>query len=509
MRKTILCLMMLLLLAVAMPALAETYVLDEIYGSIEIPDSYIVLMENNLNSYADWLESRGTTAEETASDFARRGVLLQAWTAEYDACFELRAIQNERSHMIFDVNEQSSEVRGAYRTSHYPKNEYEGYGFTTSEWNNTPNGRFLVLRYTRRDNGEILYRGFMRRTIRNGYEIDFDMQIYDRATTNRDNTNLNTIWDSFNFIEVLPLPPAASAKINITDAPPEETNDQSFEIEGTASEGVTFTAVVMGLSYPEPLVSSVTVGRNGRLSMPITLPREGVFLITMTAEYQGEDVLEVAYPVTYQRTLLTINMTTRPDAVVMEDEVVFSGTSEPGASIQVFLNGADVMTRRVNTAGKFSVTLDVDEEGEYEAILVFSRKGLADRRITIHFTRRWTQEDMQRYLRNQAIAPSYRQLTNNMQNYEGRIMGYRAYIIDISQSGADYVVRMALTRSNGEYSNYILVTTVEQPAFAPGERVMMYGTCAGLSLGTGTEGEEETNTENYPCFELLLFSSLS
>lgn len=33
---------------------------------------------------------------------------------EGDACFELRAVQNERSASIFDVNEQTSDVRGVY-----------------------------------------------------------------------------------------------------------------------------------------------------------------------------------------------------------------------------------------------------------------------------------------------------------------------------------------------------------------------------------------------------------
>ena len=50
----------------------------------------------------------------------------------------------------------------------------------------------------------------MRRTIRNGYEIDFDMQIYGRSTTNKDNTNLNKIWETFTFVEV--LPPAAQGQ---------------------------------------------------------------------------------------------------------------------------------------------------------------------------------------------------------------------------------------------------------------------------------------------------------
>ena len=277
MRKVVPCLLLLLLLLACAPALAETYVFDQLYATMEMPEGYIVLTPDNLADYADWLEARGSSLEETTNDFLARGVLLQAWTEENDACFELRAVQNERSESIFDVNEQTSDVRGTYRTSHYPKNEYEGYEFTTSEWKNTDNGRFLVLRYTRRDNGEILYRGFMRRTIRNGYEIDFDMQIYGRSTTNKDNTNLNKIWETFTFVEVLPLPPKASAKINISDVPPTETNEQEFEIEGTAAEGVSLTAVVMGLSYPEPIVTEVTVGKNGKFALPINLPREGVF----------------------------------------------------------------------------------------------------------------------------------------------------------------------------------------------------------------------------------------
>ena len=507
MRKAIPCLLLLLLLLACAPALAETYVFDQLYATMEMPEGYIVLTPDNLTDYAAWLEARGSSTEKATNDFLARGVLLQAWTEEGDACFELRAEQNERSASIFDVNEQTTEVRGAYRTSHYPKNEYEGYDFTTSEWKNTDNGRFLVLRYTRRDNGEILYRGFMRRTIRNGYEIDFDMQIYGRSVTNKDNTNLNKIWETFTFVEVLPLPPKASAKINISDAPPAETNEQEFEIEGTAAEGVTLTAVVMGLSYPEPIVTEATAGKNGEFSLPISLPREGVFLITITGEYQGEEVVELAYPVTYQRTLLTVNFTSKPGDTVSQDEVEFAGTAEPGATIQIFLNGEDVMTKKVTSAGKFSFSLDAEEEGTYEAVLAFSKKGLADRRFTFSFTRKWTEEDMMDYLNKQAISPSYSQLIDKMEGYEGRIMDYKAYITDISESGDVYIIRMALNRKNDEYSNIILVTSDEKPNFQVDERVMMYGTCAGMSLSTGVEGEEESS-ESYPCFELLLFATL-
>ncbi len=512
MRKALLCLLVLVLVLVCAPAVAEIYVFDALFASMEVPDSYVVLTEKNIADYADWLEARGTSTEEVTNDFLRRGVLLQAWTESYDACFELRATQDERTQSVFDINEQSEDVRRSYRTSHSPDNEYPGYEFSSSEWKNTENGRFLVLRYVRRDNGEILYRGLMRRTIRNGYQIDFDMQVYGRAVTNKDNSNLNAIWQSFNFIEIKPLPPSASAKINISNAPPTETNAQTFDIEGTAAEGVKLTAVVMGLSYPEPVVSEAVVGKNGKFKLPIQLPREGVFLITITGEYQDQDVVELAYPVTYQRTLLTVNFVEQPGETLKQKELVFSGTAEPGANIQVFFNGAVAMEKRVTSAGKFTVELDVDEEGEYEAILVFSKKGLADRRFTFQFTRKWSETDMMNHLRKQAIKPSYKQLINNMQAYEGRVMGYRAYITDISQSGDVYIIRMALNKTGSKYSNIIMVTSSEQPSFSVGERVMMYGTCAGMTLSTGLEGEEETggnSEENLPCFDLLMFVALN
>lgn len=507
MRKSLLWLFLLLALLVCTPAFAEIYVFDDLFASMEVPDDYVVLTESNMVNYADWLEARGTTLEDTMNDFARRGVLLQAWAETGDACFELRATQDERSLLVFDVNEQTTTFRGQYRTSHYPNNEHNGYDFSASEWKNTDQGRFLVLRYVRRDGGEVLYRGLMRRTIRNGYEIDFDMQIYGRGVVTKDNTNLNKIWETFKFIEVFPLPPAAAAKINITDAPPQETNEQTFNIEGTAASGVSLTAVTMGLSYPEPIVTKVEVGKNEKFSLPITLPREGVFLITVTGENEGEEVVELAYPVTYQRTMLAVNFTKKPDAVVKEDTVTIAGTSEPGATIQVMVDGETVPGKRVTSAGKFSINVTVKEEGQHDVLLIFNKKGLADRRFTISFNRKWTDNDMMKYLSQQAINPTYSGLKNNIQKYEGRIVGYRAYIMDVAQSGDEYIITMALTRKNGKYSNYILVASDSEPSFQTGERVMMYGTCEGMSLSTGTEEDDETEA-SYPCFALLLFAAL-
>ena len=508
MRKILFVLTLILAVCFCAAATAETYIIDEIKASLDIPSEYVVLTESNLSNYDQWLRARGSSMEETLADFRARGVKLQAWADENTRCFEVRAIKNQRIDMIYDVNEQSEAVRRDYRTSHYPNNEYEGYDFASSEWKNTgENGRFLILKYVMRDSSEILYRGLMRRTIRNGYQIDLDMQVYGRKTTDTDNSKLNKIWNTFKFIDIDPLPPKAAAKISFTSEPPEETNQKSFTIAGSAEAGVKFTAVLMRLNDPAPVVVEAVANKNKTFSLPINLPKDGVYVITLTAEYHENEVLELIYPVTYQSTLLAVNFTSEPGNVATQEQVKFAGTAEPGASMQVLVNGEAFVDKKVTAEGKFSVTVEAPEEGPYEVALIFSKKGLADRRFSYSFTRKWTDGDMMAYLQKQSISPTYTQLLSGMANYEGRIMAFKSYILDISPSGDEYIIRMAMNRKNGQYYNIFLVTTDDEPSFGVGERVMMYGTCEGMSLSTGTV-EDDVEEESYPCFALLLFATL-
>ncbi len=505
--------LMMSLIFISLAAQAETYVLDPLMATVDIPDTYIVVTPDNIATRADWLAEQGTTSEETVNDMLKRGVLLQAWDQEDTARrFELTATQDEQTALVFDVNEQTEDYRRSYRTSFYPKNEYtsEGYTFSTSNWKNADNGRFLILEYIMRKYGEIDHRGFMRRTIRNGYEITLDMQVYGRRTATKDNTALNKIWDSFKFVEVLDLPATAKAQINITSVPPQETNVADFDITGTAAEGVKFTAVVMGLNYPTPIVSEVEVGRDGKFSIPISIPREGVFMITVTAVYGGENITELAYPITYSRTLLSVNIQSDIPDVVSTDSVTIQGTAEPRAEIQIFVNDELYGTDRVSTEGRFTLELDTSDEGAYNVVLAFSKQDLADRRINLTFSRSWSTEDMVDRIKGDSVSPNYATLTDNIARYDGRTINYRAYLVDVTQSGDDWIYKMALNKSGDTYSNFILVIAQEEPGYDIGTRLMMYGTSVGMSVSTGeqTAEGEATDGESYPCFDLLLFVPL-
>ena len=50
MRKAIPCLLLLLLLLACAPALAETYVFDQLYATMEMPEGYIVLTPDNTST---------------------------------------------------------------------------------------------------------------------------------------------------------------------------------------------------------------------------------------------------------------------------------------------------------------------------------------------------------------------------------------------------------------------------------------------------------------------------
>lgn len=511
MRKWLFAAALALLMLLTVGAQAETYVLDEIYATIDIPESYTVVMNpDNLDIYATWLESRGMNVEDLRADFARRGVLLQCWAEDGVTCLEITARKDDRINGIFDVNQQSEDMRASYRLSHYPRNEYlgEGYDFSSSSWTKLEGDRYLALKYVHRNGGEVINKGFMRRTIYNGYEITLDLQVYGRNATDKDNNALNKVWKTLAFVETLPMPAVASAKINITTTPPEETNDRDFHIKGTAASGVSFTAVVMGMSYDGSILYEDTVDKSGKFDIPIELPKEGVFLITFFAEYEGEEVLELAYPVTYQRMLLMVNLDADVPADLTSDSLTLTGDSVAGAEIQVFLDGEAADSKRVNGEGRFKVSLDVDEEGPHELVLVFSKKGLSDRRLVYHFNRKWTDDDMLNYLKKHAVKPTYANLIKKAKDYEGNIVGFKAYLLDASQNGDGWLIRMALTRDEGRYKNIILVTANEEPSFESGDRVMMYGTYAGVSLSVSGDENEDAEEENLPLFELLLFATL-
>ena len=218
-------------------------------------------------------------------------------------------------------------------------------------------------------------------------------------------------------------------------------------------------------------------------------------------------MVELAYPVTYSRTLLPVVLKNDVPDSIETDTLTIAGTSQPGASVQLFLNSEAIGTKKVTSEGKFSIDFTLKQEGVYEIGLVFSKKNLSDRRLVYTVTRKWSDADTLKQLKKEAVKPGYATLIQKISGYEGKTMGYNAYFLSAEESGGYWVARMALTKKSGNYSDIILVTCKEEPSYQEGQRITMYGTCTGMSLGSA-DGDGES-AESYPCFDLLMFAEIA
>lgn len=505
MRKTLGVLLALLLLLACSAAAAETLSFIDIAAHCTLPDSYIVLTPTNLAQHPEWLENHETTQETLLADWAARGVLAQAWTVEDDACLEITAVQDDRALQYYDIDQQSTDVRKTFRQSHTNGTYYkaDGYTYESAEWKRSNSiGRFLVLKYKRATPDGLSYRGYQRRTIRNGYTITLDYQVYGRGLKTADNTALNKVMDTWGFDEIKEKPANVVSKVAFTAKPPIETTTGKFTVSGTADAGIHLTGVAMRMSAADKVQVEATAGKSGKFEMDVQLPSEGVWLMTVTVDNAGTVTEEVVFDITtYQKTLLTVNMDAPLPTVLTEDKLVISGKTMKGTTVQCLAGDGYQKQITTNNSGAYKFTIDTSNEGVYDLVLVFQKKGYSTRRFTSTATRSLSQQDIMERAREDAVKPGYSTLVEKIKGYTGRTLTYKLYITSISKSGDEWVVFAAMRSTNSGYKDVVVVTTTEEPKVEVGSQHRIYGTCAGTYL---VQNDEEGD-KYYPCIELLFW----
>jgi len=503
MRKTLFICLLLGMLLIALPAMAEVFTFDDVHLSIEIPADYTVITAENAAANAHFLLSKGYNADEVPEIFAEEGVRFKAYAPSGDACFQLICVQDVDAQRYFDIDQQSAKERAAWRKEHLKGETYTimGIKYTDGTWKKTTKyGRVMQLRYTQKEGDEIVSRGYQRKTIKNGYTITFDWQVTGRTLKSADNAALNKIMSTVSIYETQPVPATAVGALAFTDIPPEETNTAKFNIKGTGRSGLKITATQLRLSSTDAKIITATVNKKGNFTMPVTLPAEGVYMLTLTVENGEALVEEIAYPpITYKSTLLPVNVLQGVPTQITTDKLTITGTSIKGAKIQL-LYGDTNKTVTVGGGGTFTFKVDTAKEGVYDFTLVASKKGCETRRFSYTGTRSFTQEESQSALRKGAVKPGYKNLVNKITGYDGRVMVYTPHITKIEQNGADWLITMALTRlKTGEYRDIIMVSMKDEPSFTVGASYKMYLRCIGMYTVLSESGGETA----YPHFEFL------
>ena len=501
MKKTALLLLVLLGLVLCAGASAQTFSFRDIYATVDVPDTFELMMPDTLNLHQKWVSSHGATVDELAAQWKDEGILLVGATKDDSVRLVISAVQDEDAKKYFDLDQQENKVRTAYRAKHL-KDGYadDGYHFSSAEWKKASQyGRFLSLKY-RRTVGESSYRGYARKTVRNGYTIMVDYQVYGRTLKNKDNTALEAVMKTFSFTQVLTRPAEAS-EVTITAVPPAETSTGKFTVTGTCDPGIRVQGVVMRMSSNDKVLVETNADKKGKFSLDVKLSSQGVWLMTLTASSGSDVIKELVFdPTTYSETLLPVTLDAEPSGSVTSDELILAGTTIKGVQVQCLAGSSFDKQVRTNNNGRFRFKIPTKQEGEYDIVLVLQKKGYNTRRFTFKVTREITEAARLASLKKSAVKPAYSTLTKKLKGYTGRVMGYNLYVIDGNQVGDEFIMTMAMTSTKSGYKNLVYVMMKEDPGFAVGTRHKMYGTCTGeYTVGNG----EKDLT--YPCFDLLFW----
>ncbi len=504
MRKLFFFLLLLVSLTLCTAAQADVFTFNDFSATCEIPSGkYTVITQETLDANAEFLALQGLTVDAAQADWEARGVVLQAWTGSGDVCIELSAAQDQFAQAYYDVNQVSEAERKTYRLGHSSdKDGYyraQGYDYTSAVWKNTAKtGRFLQLEYTRTVNGKT-YRGYARKTVRNGYSIHLDYQVHGRSVKTADKNALEDIMDTWAFLEVFPRPATSVSSLVFSSKPPQETSTGKFTLEGTGAPGLQIIGVVMRMSVAEPTQFTTTIGKNGKFDLDVRLPAEGYWMMTYTVVNGDTVVEEGAFePITYQKTLLAVSLNGKLPTVLTGNELVISGITMPKTKVQCIVDGRYQKQITANSAGEFSFTIDTSGEGAYIITLTFQKKGYATRRFRSEASRTYTEDDLRQKVRDEAVKPSYSNLTKKIEGYTGRYMVYTLEIERVEKTSTGYLTFAGMSKNkSGVYKDRVVIRSSEEPPYTDGAKVRLYLKCLGTYDVVSDEG-----TNSYPYFDL-------
>ncbi len=512
MRKQIAIMLLVLLMALSSAGLTEegvSYRFDDISAALSLPTGVYdtVLTPDTLKANEAFILSQGGTVESYGIAFSTKGTLLKAFDTKNGRILSISALKTDDSKQYFNINKHTPEARASYRRSHSAGDSYSvlGYYYNSVEWKNFRDvGRWLMLRYDFRQEGEIVSRGYQRRTIYNGYTITLDMEVPgSRPLKGADNTALNKVFGTFRFTATLPLP-ALPVAFNEKVTAPSETSEPSFTMTGNTEPGAMLTAVVGSFSTAQTQVIEVAARKNGNYSLSVTLPQEDLYFMTLTVRKEGAITLEKQYAITYRKGLLSVSATAVLPNPLTEDSYHITGTAPKGTQAQLDVNGVTA-SKKVGANGTFDFTVDTSSEGEYRLKLSLSKAGFETRFFTYESARTFTPEERIRKMRDASTSPAYSALIKNIDRYDGDMLTYEGYLLSQEEKAGEYIMMLALSKNGDTFSDNIILTGDQQAGFPLSTRVRVYG----VLIGTNTMLNEEQQEIEYPKLQLRHMESVA
>ena len=245
--------------------------------------------------------------------------------------------------------------------------------------------------------------------------------------------------------------------------------------------------------------------------MKVTIPEaeENVWLFALNV-YSSEDqfLAEKVFPyITYKKTLIPVTFDSPVPESFAGDELLIAGTTVKNVEIQclaTMTGGAYSWNKTVKTngTGRFTFKIPFSDEGEYNIVLAFAKKGLDTHRETLSVSHILTDEARRIQIRKSSKTAGYSVLVSGIGQFVGQVLRFNnLFITSVEQVGDQWIIVAAGQQVSESKYNQILYFVYEaDPGFAAGERHTLYGKCTGMY-----NMESEETVESYPQFDLLLW----
>ncbi len=483
----------------------KTYEFNDISAklSADLSDFPIILTQHNLADNSAYFEDKGIDPDSAILKFQEEGILLKAINEKEGEIFIVTAVQDVDAQMYFDLNEQDEEMRRHFRTSHTNGSAYSilGYDYSSSTWRNYGKNvdRFLRLKYTLKQNGQS-FAGYQRRTIRNGHTITLDMQVSTRKASSSDEKFIDKMMSGFEFTDIRTAPPGA-CRLTLNDEPPRETGSETFTLSGKTDKGATVTAALISMTSSTTKTFSDVASSSGAYSMKVTFPQGDTYSLVVTSQTPDGRSAQQTFVTTYQRNLLPVNFTAPIPEQLTSDTLFIKGTTLSGAKTQISVTGPTTYDK-TSTKSSFSFEIDTSKAGNYQITILVTKKGLETRSFTYNAIRTLTEAETYQRVKENAESVTYKTLVRDIPKYAGRTFAYKGYIIETQETGSEYTVKLALSKTGTTYKDIVYVISKTNPNYDIGTPVRMYGT---LSESPYLEVLEGSGTSEYPRFNLVFF----
>ena len=545
-RKFLFLILTVLLAAFCAAALADTgYSLSPAPFQITLKDDRTVVGADSLNAHPELLTAIGMSKEDVLADWEARGVVLQAWSpikTKY-TCLEICVLQDADASAYRDL--MHSDDRAAWKSyeDSFKNNEAMtalGYTFQALEkqQRSADGNRYLLLKYKRSFAGGD-YRGYMARTVCAGYTLVFDLKVYNQLPTDTHANELyrvvRTVADSGaaglpavsgttgegepgtdetgNGENTGTQPESGSSLLQITQAPPRETNENTFTVEGVTAPGAQVIGVLMkSVGDPMPQrFETIAHAKNGTFKLKMTIPEneENVWLVTLNVYENAESgtiMAEKVFDTTlYKKTVIPFELDAPVPEQIYADELEIKGTTMKAVDVQCIAtdsSGNTVFDRKShpNGTGRFNFTISLKNEDVYEIAVSVTKRGYDTKRFLYTVSRFLTDEARAAQIRKQSVHVGYGALTSRMDQYVGKTMSFQVWITAIDQIGDEWRVSAAGSKTGDHYSQPMIFMAEEEPPFAVEEKHALYGKCRGPYQIQSEEGIEAV-----PSFDLLLW----